>query len=173
MWDPNLSLLREKLVVSGLVLIVWLCARGEVYGERMSRSLLSVLTWEFSYLSNVQELLGQFLDLFQCELLHMQLYVLCVHGRRVAQEPFRLPFWSSLQKLFFQITFKECKEKLNIQNPNSLKTFFGLRISCKVPVPQYRYRYSLKTATPKQHNLPKQYLLIGIKYSQFEKKLLS
>lgn len=41
----------------------------------------------FSPLSSVQESLNQFLNFSQRELIHVQLYIQCIYGRRASQEP--------------------------------------------------------------------------------------
>ena len=53
MYDPNPSLLKEKLRVGDSLQIAWHCAEGEVYDESVSQFFLPVSTWIFSYLPDV------------------------------------------------------------------------------------------------------------------------
>ena len=71
------------------------CARAGVYDDSVSQLSLPILMQAFYYSPSVQELLSQFLYFFQRQLLHLQLYILCVHWRRGVSQPPMLPSWSN------------------------------------------------------------------------------
>lgn len=54
MSSPNPLILREKLKLTGFLLVIWQCARGEVYGESVSQPFLPVSMWLFSFTQSVR-----------------------------------------------------------------------------------------------------------------------
>lgn len=71
---PNLLFLREKQVLVGSFCIVLYCIGVGIHGKSVSQTLLSILMWMFSHLSNVQKSLT-YAESFSKELLHVFMHL--------------------------------------------------------------------------------------------------
>lgn len=95
----------------------------------MSQSFLSVLSmlsvWVFSHLLDMEKSHSQFLDFFQRELLHVQLYIQCIQGRKEVQQPpispFQFLFGIFTFFLFFFFSQKELEKQKRIKRNQQLE----------------------------------------------------
>lgn len=101
MW-PKPFTPEGEVGAGSFLLIGWCCARSGVYGRSVTQPFLPIQMWVFSPLHHVgvKQLI---LDFSQRELVHVELCIWCVCGRRKIQAPPRLQFWSKTKqnKKFF------------------------------------------------------------------------
>ena len=64
MSSPSPLILREKLKLTGFLLVIWQCARGEVYGESVSAfpTCFDVVIFSFTQSVRVTHLVSGFLS---------------------------------------------------------------------------------------------------------------